>query len=224
MAPRDTGKAPSATILPFPRRPEERKILRVVPDYEGNCLLYAHHALSRDKLFAIKILCWARLADGSHVALVPWLADVARCTDLRDPASGRAEGYYAPGPKRPFSEIPPQYRAALDAMDNVDGAARHHLVQDIPDLIGSHAAMIKPEQQTFMLEPVVSWKLFSDGAMEAMVADLNKATQYPILPGDPCLYCAQQSGQFRYFFQYHIANQIKAGGQIATRALQQLLR
>lgn len=224
MAPRNTGTSSSATILPFPRRtqrPDNRRILRIIPDLEGNCLLYSHHALSTEKLFAIKILAWAQLADQRFVALVPWLTGVAKCTDLQNPQDGQSQGYYAPAPQRTFSEIPPQYRAALEAMPASSDS--NGLVQEFADLVGTHAAMITGEEQSFALEPVVSWRLYSDGRLEAMIADTDKATQFPILSGDPCLYSAQQSGNFRYFFQYHIANQIKAGGQIATRALQQLL-
>jgi hypothetical protein len=226
MAPRNTGRPSSATIIPFPRPselPDNRKILRIVPDFEGNCLLYSHHALSRDKLFAIKILCWAQLADGSYVALVPWLKGISRCTDLIDADSGKSQGYYNAAMKRTFSEIPPQYEAALEEYPLLN-TQEVTLLQEVPDLIGSHAAMISPERQEFNLEPVISWKLFSDGRMEAMIVDKDKVTSLPVLAGDPCLYSAESSSQFRYFFQYHIANQIKAGGQVATRALQQLLR
>jgi hypothetical protein len=50
------------------------------------------------------------------------------------------------------------------------------------------------------------------------------ATHFPILIGDACLFAVQNAPTFRYFFQYHIANQIKAGGPVATRALSQLLQ
>jgi len=225
MAPRNNGKPSSAKIIPFPLRPartEQHRILRVSPEYEGLCLLYAHHALSRDKLYAVKILAWARLANGQNAAILPWLNGVSRCVDLNDPHSGLAQGYYDPRTSRHFSETPPHHIAALDAMSQYPQNAGANIVQEIPDLIGSHAALLGDGQQ-FLLEPVISWRLDTDGTLEALVADLSLAHHSPILTNDECLYPVQQKTNFRYFFQYHIANQIKAGGQIATRALSQLL-
>ena len=120
MAPRNPCKSSSAKIIPFPQRPsrvEQHKILRVSPEYEGLCLLYAHHVLSRDKLYAVKILGWARLANGKDVALLPWLNGVARCIDLLDPASGQSQGYYDPAKERRFSEAPPHLLAPPDARE-----------------------------------------------------------------------------------------------------------
>ncbi|WP_339674550.1 hypothetical protein [uncultured Zhongshania sp.] len=225
MAPRNPGKPSSAKIIPFPlrsSRTEQHRILRISPEYEGLCLLYAHHALSRDKLYAVKILAWARLANGQDVAILPWLSGIVRCIDLKDPESGQTRGYYDPRSSRHFSDIPPHHAAALDAMCEYPQQSGMHIVQEIPDLIGSHAALLSDDKQ-FLLEPVISWRLHSDGKLEALVADLSLARESPVLPSDECLYPVQREGNFRYFFQYHIANQIKAGGQIATRALQQLL-
>lgn len=224
MAPRNNGNKPSsAKIIPFPlrsTRTEQHRILRVSPEYDGLCLLYAHHALSRDKLYAVKILGWARLANGQTVAILPWLNAISRCIDLNDPESGQSQGYYDPSSGSHFSETPPHHLAALDAMSHYSSTTA--VIQEIPDLIGSHAALLGDNQQ-FLLEPVISWRLHKDGRLEAQVADLSLAQHSPILAGDECLYPVQQEANFRYFFQYHIANQIKAGGQIATRALSQLL-
>ncbi|WP_269619194.1 hypothetical protein [Zhongshania sp. BJYM1] len=225
MAPRNPGKPSSAKIIPFPlrsSRDEENRILRVSPEYEGLCLLYAHHALSRDKLYAVKILCWARLANGQNVAVLPWLNGVSRCIDLTDPQTGLSQGYYDPRSTRHFSEAPPHHIAALDAMLEYPAPLSATVVQEVPDLIGSHAALLSDEQQ-FALEPVISWRLYEDGKLEALVADMDLARHSPVLSNDESLYPVQRESNFRYFFQYHIANQIKAGGQIATRALSQLL-
>ena len=225
MAPRKNGKPASAKIIPFPlrhSREEQHRILSISPEYEGLCLLYAHHALSREKLYAVKILGWARLADGQSVTVLPWLNRVHRCIDLNDPESGLAQGYYDPRSSRHFNDTPPHHIAALDAMSQYPQSASEAIVQEIPDLIGSHAALLGDDQQ-FVLEPVISWQLHNDGKLQAMVADLSLASHSPILSSDKCLYAAQGQANFRYFFQYHIANQIKAGGHIATRALSQLL-
>ncbi|CAA0089584.1 Uncharacterised protein [Zhongshania aliphaticivorans] len=225
MAPRNNGKPSSAKIIPFPSRStrvEQHKIVRISPEYEGLCLLYSHHALSRDKLYAVKILAWARLANGQNVAILPWLSGISRCIDLNDPDTGLAQGYYDPRNTRHFSETPPQHIAALDAMCQYPHDIESHIIQEIPDLIGSHAALLGDKQE-FILEPVISWRLLANGKLEALVADVNLAQHTPVLAQDECLYPVQQETNFRYFFQYHIANQIKAGGQIATRAISQLL-
>lgn len=231
MAPRNPGRSSTAKILPFPSRPsrkDERRVLQLSPEYSGLCLLYAHHVLSRDKLFAIKILCWARLANGQTVALVPWLNGVSRCIDLDNPDSGQAMGYYDPVTDSRFDRPPVQHIAALDALATTLAPSRKpaagELVQEIPDNIGSHAALLVQDQQEFALEPVVSWRLDQLGNLDAMVADMDKATQTPVLPGDDCLYPARDHSGFRYFFQYHIANQIKAGGVLAARAISQLIK
>jgi hypothetical protein len=227
MEPRKPGTAAvSAKILPFPdpaRREDSQKILYLSPEFEGLCLLYAHHALSTDKLYAVRILCWARLADGRDVALVPWLKGIARCTDLNNPESGEAQGYYHPTSDRQFSSVPEHHVQALNALSE-RGSSGKGIVQEIPDMTGSHAALIRGDETKFHLEPVVSWQLDDTGVMTAMVADQDRATQWPVLPGDDCLYPATPEYGFRYFFQYHIANQIKSGGAMATRALNSLLQ
>lgn len=225
MAPRNLGKSSTAKIIPFPSQPsrlEQHKILRVSPEYEGLCLLYAHHALSRDKLYAVKILAWARLANGRNVALLPWLNSMSRCIDLLDPESGQSQGYYDPTRERRFNEVPPHHIAALDVISDYPAPAKGDFIQEFPDFIGSHAALLG-EKREFELQPVISWRLQQNGCLDAMVADISLATHFPVLAGDPCLFAVQKNPAFRYFFQYHIANQIKAGGPVATRALTQLL-
>jgi len=41
----------------------------------------------------------------------------------------------------------------------------------------------------------------------------------PVLPGDGCLYPADKNEDFRYFFQHHIANKIKAQDPEAMAAI-----
>ena len=222
MATRQSGSTHSAKILPF--TPSSSRIRCISPAYEGHCLLYSHHALSRDKLYAIRILRWARLADGRDVAVVPWLNDISHCRDLNDAETGLAVGYYDPACDDRFDTLPSQHRAALDALsEQVAMDKAHGILQEIPDLIGSHAAMVKDSDE-LVLEPVVSWQLRGDGRMQAMLADPERITQQPVLPGDPCLYAADHESGLRYYFQYHIANQIKNGGAMSTRILGQLIR
>ena len=222
MATRQSGSTHSAKILPF--TPASSRIHCVSPAYEGHCLLYSHHALSRDKLYAIRILCWARLADGRNVAVVPWLHDISHCRQLNDADTGLAEGYYDPATDTRFDTPPSHHLAALDALcAQTAPLSASQVLQEIPDMIGSHAAILS-ENDELVLEPVVSWQLRGDGRLQAMLADPARITQQPVLPGDPCLYVADHDSGLRYYFQYHIANQIKNGGAMSTRILGQLIR
>lgn len=225
MAPREAA-TPSANVVRFPDKKKDRehlRITRIVPEHDGLCILYSHHALSKEKLFAGKILCWGIQENGGIVALLPWLSSVTRCTDLKDPASGRWEGYYNPVNAAIFETPPAPKIAELQAAhryysQNSTGSGP---VQEIADNIGSHAACIIG--QHLALYEVQSWQLLGNGEFQAMLADPQKQTSTPILPGDSCLYAAQSQPGFRYFFQYHIANQIKAGDPIAVRAVERLL-
>ena len=58
------------------------------------------------------------------------------------------------------------------------------------------------------MKPVYGWRLYSDGSLDALLADENKAAMTPILLGDECLYSAHARHQTVYFFQRHIANRI----------------
>ncbi len=53
--------------------------------------------------------------------------------------------------------------------------------------------------------------------------DPEKITHTPVLAGDPCLYRAEENPEFRYFFQHHIANQIKSEDPEALQAIALLL-
>jgi len=226
MAPREAA-TPSANVVQFPDKKKDReqqRITRIVPEHDGLCILYSHHALSREKLFAGKILCWGIQADGEVVALIPWLSSVARCRDLTNPSTGAFEGYYDPLSEVIFNEPPPPKVAELKV------AQQHYprrqpepatVIQELADTIGSHAACIVG--QHLALFEVRSWQLLANGEFQAMLADPAKQTTTPILPGDRCLYAAQTQPGFRYFFQYHIANQIKAGDPVAVRAVERLL-
>ncbi len=228
MAPRATEHR-SATILKFPERGgdrrKQRRLLRLAPEHDGLCILYSHHALSTQKLFALKILCWGLQADGQVVALFPWLNRLCRCSELDQPETGCWEGYYNPETGDIF-DAPPEHRVLeLEAAERYferPGIRPNTVVQEVPDHIGSHAAMIDHDHH-LTLHEVLSWRLLGSGDIQAMLPDYRRQQQTPVLPGDACLYAAQEQEDFRYFFQYHIANQIKSGDPVAVRALEQLL-
>ena len=57
----------------------------------------------------------------------------------------------------------------------------------------------------------------------AMLIDPDKVESTPVLPGDASLYPINSNNEFRYFFQHHIANQIKSADPDAMAAISQLL-
>ena len=70
---------------------------------------------------------------------------------------------------------------------------------------------------------MVSWQLLSDGVVRGMLIDDDKVISTPVLPGDECLYSAKDEETFRYFFQHHIANKIKAKDPDALAAISMLV-
>jgi hypothetical protein len=95
-------------------------------------------------------------------------------------------------------------------------------VQEIPDTIGTHAMLADQSDDTLVLTEVLSWRLLNDGSIEAMLIDENTIESTPVMPGDACLYPASDDPRFRYFFQHHIANQIKSEDPVALAAIAML--
>jgi len=148
---------------------EDARFIRLSPELDGLEMLYSNESGS-DKLFSLRILCWALRANGEVVGIVPWL-----------------------------------------------------IVQEVPDIIGTHAVMTNSETKTLTLQEVVSWRLHADGVIFAMIVDESKVENTPVLPGDPCLYASQAHDNFRYFFQHHIANKIKSEDPEALAAISLLV-
>jgi hypothetical protein len=97
------------------------------------------------------------------------------------------------------------------------------VVQELPDTIGTHAVLATPGTNRLTLVEVISWRLLHDGSIYGMLTDLEKVISTPVLPGDACLYPAQESEVFRYFFQHQIANKIKAEDPEALAAISPLV-
>jgi hypothetical protein len=70
---------------------------------------------------------------------------------------------------------------------------------------------------------VVSWRLLQDGTVSGMLIDDSKIHNTPVLPGDECLFEADKSEDFRYFFQHHIANKLKSKDPEALAAISLLV-
>lgn len=204
---------------------DREQIIRLAPEYDGLSILYSNRHTDENKLYAMKILCWALRADGSIVGMVPWLNRLCACTDLDDPATGYFEGYYDQATDQLFFEPPPHKVAELESAaeyfcSGLDNPSP--VVQEIPDTIGTHAMLAGEDEHTLVLTEVLSWRLGNDGDIEAMLIDEQSVLATPVLPGDECLYPAHENPRFRYFFQHHIANQIKSEDPVALAAIAML--
>ena len=213
----------------FSRRPlsqlQERPIIRLSPELDGLEMLYSNDA-SNGRLFSLQVLCWGLKSDGEVVGLVPWLDQIMPCTEICDPLNGHWEGYYDPGIDDIFDEPP------IHKIVELETAAEYYeyqcdqaddIIQEVPDTIGTHAILSNDGFQSLTLAEVISWRLYFDGSIAGMLADQNKVDSTPILPGDSCLYQAQKNPKFKYFFQHHIANKIKARDPEAIAALSLLV-
>jgi len=202
-----------------------RRIIRLAPELDGLEMIYSNEA-HPSKLFSIKVLCWALRADGEVVGLVPWLDDIMPCTDIQDPLNGHWEGYYDPGIDEVFFEAPIHKVLELETAAEYyefDCETERDVVQEIPDTIGTHAVLSNDGFKSITLKEVVSWRLLHDGALQGMLIDDEKVVSTPVLPGDECLYSARDEETFRYFFQHHIANKIKAKDPEALAAISMLV-
>lgn len=201
------------------------RIVRLSPELDGLEMLYSNDS-SADKLFSLKILCWALKANGDVVGLVPWLDTIVAAPDIQDPLNGAFEGYYDPGIDEIFHEAP------IHKIVELETAAIYYecqtdnptdVLQEIPDTIGTHAVMSDNGFETITLCEIVSWQLLNDGTVYGMLPDPAKVESTPILPGDNCLYPVQQRDEFRYFFQHQIANKLKSEDPEALAAIASLV-
>ena len=204
---------------------EKEKIVRLSPEHDGLCMLYSNFKTTPEKLYSMEILCWAVFSNGNVVGMVPWLDKILPCTDLNDPHYGQFEGYYDTQSDEAFYD-PPTHKVV-----ELDTAAAFFVpisdeptavIQEIPDTIGTHALLNCARKHSLILTEVLSWRLLNNGHVQAMLIDEASVEVTPVLPGDPCLYPAEDNAQFRYFFQHHIANQIKAENPEALAAIARL--
>lgn len=200
-------------------------VKRIAPELDGLEMLYSNDS-SPDKLFSLKIVNWALMEDGEVVGMVPWLNDIVPCPDINDPLNGRWEGYRDPRTNDIFYSAPQHKIAELNAAAEFYRHRHYHedeVIQEIPDAIGTHAVLTDNGFASFVLIEVLSWRLLGDGTVHAMLVDEQKISSTPVLPGDPCLYSAQEHPEFRYFFQHRIANKIKEQDPEALAAISMLI-
>lgn len=197
----------------------DNRVIRIAPELDGLEMLYSNSE-APEKLFSIKVLAWGLRRNGDVVGLVPWLDELQACDSIKDDFNGKWEGYYDQGLDEIF------YAAPLHKVIELETAADYfeyqcigelEIIQEIPDSIGTHAAIAHDHLSDITFKTVVSWRLLNNGNLSAMLADDDKVDYTPVLPGDDCLYPAHNNPNFRYFFQHHVANQLKR--QVPTLTL-----
>ncbi len=203
----------AGTVLSMQDYRERRRprILRIAPELDGLEMLYSNDS-AREQSFSLRILFWGLREDGQTVGMVPWLRTLIECPSLCDPLNGHFVGYHDPGIDRVFHEAPPHKVAELQSAAEyfrydrqTDGA----IIQELPDLLGTHAALTHDRFRSFLLCEVISWRLLADGQVQGMLIDPSRLKSTPVLPGDACLYPAASNPDFRYYFQHRVANKIK---------------
>lgn len=202
------------------------RLTRIAPELEGMEMLYTNDS-TPDRLYSLKIVCWGMRESGEVVGLVPWLNEVFACVDINDPLNGRWQGYRDPHSNEVFYEAPNHKVVELQSTAQYyptdDNASSTEALQEIPDTIGTHAVLTSNGFQSFLLIEVLSWRLLANGKVQAMLIDEDNIESTPVLPGDNCLYAAQEHESFRYFFQHKIANKIKAQDPEALAAVSLLI-
>jgi hypothetical protein len=223
-----TTSQPSTVIDIFTRKPLSEslnnKLIRIAPELDGLEMLYCNSE-NQDKLFSIKVLAWGLRSSGEVIGLVPWLDELVPCDEINDPLNGAWQGYYDAGVDELF------YNAPLHKIVELETAADYYeyqcesdreIIQEIPDTIGTHAVLSADRFKSITLKEVVSWQLYQDGVVSAMLIDDSKMLSTPVLPGDDCLFGTDECDDFCYFFQHHIANKIKAQDPEALAAISTL--
>ncbi|MGB0359917.1 MAG: hypothetical protein ACPGEF_00685 [Endozoicomonas sp.] len=201
------------------------QVIRIAPELDGMEILYSNDA-NPGKMFSMKILCWALMKDGTIDAMIPWLNKIVPARELNDPLNGRWEGYYDTTHAQAFFEIPEHKTLELEQAEDYYHPKETEdtiILQEIPDTIGTHAILTEDKFKSIILVHVTSWRLYSTGEIFAMIADDKKVENTPVLPGDECLFAAQEHKDFHYFFHYLIANKIKSGDPEALAAFTHLV-
>jgi len=193
------------------QRQQARKYLvRLAPELDGLEMVY-QLAASPDTYYGLPILAWGLREDGSITGLVPWMESLAACHELDSEESGCFVGYRDPETDEVF-DVPPDHKydelVAAAGYFEYEASGEVTLIQQLPDTLGTHALCMNRPNAPWHMKPVYGWRLYSDGSVDALLADEQKATLMPILLGDNCLYDAHSRHHTVYFFQRHIANRI----------------
>lgn len=204
------------------------RVVRLAPELDSFEVLYSNqhgHPTSGQELFSVKILFWALLDDGSCAGMIPWFDELMICTALNSPNKGFFQGYYDPGLDQTMPQVPEHKCIELiTAADYFDFEVDETLfvVQELPDTCGSHAVFTADNFDSFSMAEVFSWRLYSDGSIEAQMIDDERVAHWPVLIGDECLVACSEVPNFVNFFQYRVAINIKKQDADTMAVLDQL--
>ncbi|ANF58486.1 hypothetical protein [Halotalea alkalilenta] len=188
-----------------------QRIIRLAPEHDGLEMIY-RLASDSESLYGMPVLAWALQDDGQIVGMVPWMDKLTPCHTLDDPEHGSFVGFRDPETQE-LLEGPPEHKIHelehASLYFDYESTDETTLIQHLPDTQGTHALCLDDEDQPWLLKQVHGWRLYSDGAIEALLLDESQLVDTPVLPGDDCLYPGSSRHAALYFFQRTIANRIK---------------
>lgn len=203
------------------RQQARRRLIRLAPELDGLEMVYRLSS-SPDTLYGMPLLGWGLREDGEVVGLVPWMEALTPCHLLEDPEHGSFVGYRDPETGELFDSAPEHKVMELEhaaAYFDYEDTEQVTLIQQLPETQGTHALCMDEGDAPWQLKQVFGWRLYSDGTVEALLADERLVESTPILPGDPCLYTGHSRHRMVYFFQRQIANRIRREDPATLEAL-----
>jgi len=192
------------------RHEAQKCLVRLSPELDGLEMVYQLDA-DPESFYSMPVLAWGLREDGHVIGLIPWMEKLTPCHLLNSREQGCFVGYRDPETEEIFTD-PPEHKwheltASAEYFD-YESSQEITLIQQIPDHQGTHALCMEGHHQPWQMKLVYGWNLYSDGSIDALVADEGKAAMTPILLKDACLYSTRSRHPKVYFFQRHIANQI----------------
>lgn len=203
------------------RQEARRRLIRLSPELDGLEMVYQLPA-EPDTYYGMPLLAWGLREDGHVIGLVPWMDSLTPCQHLDDPEHGHFIGYRDPETEELFEQAPDHKICELEqaaAYFEYEATNEPTLIQQLPEIQGTHALCMDDSDTPWQLKQVFGWRLYSDGVVEALLADEQLIDTTPILPSDPCLYTGHSRHQMVYFFQRQIANRIRQEDPTTLEAL-----
>lgn len=203
------------------RQLARRRLVRLSPEQDGLEMVY-RVSEDTDTLYGMPLLAWGLQENGEVVGLVPWMEALTPCQRLDGADHGQFIGYRDPETEELFEQAPEHKVLELEhaaAYFDYEDTPTPTLIQQLPETQGTHALCMDESDAPWQLKQVFGWRLYSDGAVEALLADEQLVDSTPILPGDPCLYPGHSRHRVVYFFQRQIANRIRREDPATLEAL-----
>ncbi|ALM51819.1 hypothetical protein [Halomonas huangheensis] len=203
------------------RQQARRRFVRLSPELDSLEMVYCL-ASDPDTLYGMPILAWGLRENGDIVGLVPWMESLTPCEQLNDPDYGHFVGYRDPETEE-LLDGPPEHKEMelhhAAAYFEYEDTAETTLIQTLPEHQGTHALCLDEEQSPWQLKQIFGWRLYSDGNIEALLADEEQIQSVPVVATDPCLYPGHSRHRVVYFFQRQIANLIRNEDAATLEAL-----